>query len=492
MNKYLILLLIAIVHPGHSQNFGDSTHPMNKDTDNRLILNYWTKKSDLINAVYESALKVLSAKPEASFFDLSANTAFQKIAGQDGMKLLGGPMLGNVKESGVSIWVRTLKPSQVSVEVTGQAYSHKFGPVRSTRSTDLSAVLVVDGLKPSSAYTYRLFIDGKPIPTTGDMHFRTAASPDNLEEASRIVFGSCPHRWGLGNPTLLGQIQSHKPDAFLLYGDIAVQDRTNHLGMHRADYLLRDFHPAWKSLTANIPVYATWDDHDYFGNDKSGIPEGFVDKDRDNVREVFKNSWNNPSYGFEDSKQGIFTRTRIGAFDIIMTDNRYFRDNQVFLGKSQLDWLKKELLACTAPFIILSCGSMWSDYVSDGKDSWGENDAEGREELFSFIEKNNISGVLLLSGDRHGARGFRIPRKSGFSYYEFEPGRLGGRVGPPAKQDSWDTQLFGLDGTFAFGELTYLPSTTDPGVAFRLVKEDGSLLYELKLQRSQLTPNNFH
>jgi alkaline phosphatase D len=65
-------------------------------------------------------------------------------------------------------------------------------------------------------------------------------------------------------------------------------------------------------------------------------------------------------------------------------------------------------------------------------------------------------------------------------------------VGPPAKQDSWDTQLFGLDGTFAFGELTYLPSTTDPGVAFRLVKEDGSLLYELKLQRSQLTPNNFH
>jgi alkaline phosphatase D len=324
------------------------------------------------------------------------------------------------------------------------------------------------------------------------MHFRTAASPDNLEEASRIVFGSCPHRWGLGNPTLLGQIQSHKPDAFLLYGDIAVQDRTNHLGMHRADYLLRDFHPAWKSLTANIPVYATWDDHDYFGNDKSGIPEGFVDKDRDNVREVFKNSWNNPSYGFEDSKQGIFTRTRIGAFDIIMTDNRYFRDNQVFLGKSQLDWLKKELLACTAPFIILSCGSMWSDYVSDGKDSWGENDAEGREELFSFIEKNNISGVLLLSGDRHGARGFRIPRKSGFSYYEFEPGSLGGRVGPPAKQDSWDTQLFGLDGTFAFGELTYLPSTTDPGVAFRLVKEDGSLLYELKLQRSQLTPNNFH
>jgi alkaline phosphatase D len=492
MNKYLFLLIAAIVQPCLAQNFGDSGHPMNKDSDNRLILNYWSKKSDLTNAVYESALKVLSAKPETSFFDLSTDAIFQKRARKDGMWLLGGPMLGNVNEGGVSIWVRTLRPSQISVEVMGKGYKRKFGPVGSTQETDLSAVLLISGLKESSAYTYRLFIDGEPIPATDDMHFRTAASADSPTGASRIVFGSCPHRWGLGNPTLLGQIKARKPDGLLLYGDIAVQDRTNHLGMHRADYLLRDFHPAWKSLAANIPVYASWDDHDYFGNDKSGIPEGFVDKDRENVREVFKNSWNNPSYGFEGSKQGIFTRTRIGAFDIIMTDNRFFRNDQVFLGRTQMDWLKKELLACTAPFIILSCGTMWSDYVSDGKDSWGENDAEGREELFRFIEKNNISGVLLLSGDRHGARGFRIPRKSGFGYYEFEPGSLGGRVGPPAKQDSWDTQLFGLDGTFAFGELTYVPSTTDPGVSFRLIKEDGSLLYELSLWRSQLTPNNFH
>lgn len=51
----------------------------------------------------------------------------------------------------------------------------------------------------------------------------------------------------------------------------------------------------------------------------------------------------------------------------------------------------------------------------------GVNDPEGREELFSFIEENNISGVLLISGDRHGARGFTIPRKSDFGFMNLKP-----------------------------------------------------------------------
>jgi len=68
---------------------------------------------------------------------------------------------------------------------------------------------------------------------------------------------------------------------------------------------------------------------------------------------------------------------------------------------------------------------MWSDYVSGGKDSWGTKDPAGRERIFNFIEENNIKGVLLISGDRHGARGFRIPRPSGYEFYEFEPASLG-------------------------------------------------------------------
>jgi alkaline phosphatase D len=148
-----------------------------------------------------------------------------------------------------------------------------------------------------------------------------------------------------------------------------------------------------------------------------------------------------------------------------------------------------QLLDCRGPFIILSCGTMWSDYVSNGKDSWGVYDPEGRERILGFIEKHRIPGVLLTSGDRHGARVFRIPRPSGYSFYEFEPASLGGRGdGPAATNPKWDTQLFGMAGKYAFGEFTFDAALSDPQVVFRLVHDAGDVLYELKLKRSQLTP----
>jgi len=83
-----------------------------------------------------------------------------------------------------------------------------------------------------------------------------------------------------------------------------------------------------------------------------------------------------------------------------------------------MDWLKTQLMDCKGPFIILSSGTRWSDYVSNGKDSWGRFDPAGREKIFQLIEDQQIGGVLLISGDRHGARRFRIPRPSGFESYE--------------------------------------------------------------------------
>jgi alkaline phosphatase D len=97
--------------------------------------------------------------------------------------------------------------------------------------------------------------------------------------------------------------------------------------------------------------------------------------------------------------------------------------------------------------------------------------------------------VLLTSGDRHGARVFRIPRPSGYNFYEFEPASLGGRGdGPPATNPNWDSQLFGVVGQYAFGEFSFDATLSDPQVVFRLIRDSGEVLYELKLTRSQLTP----
>ncbi len=379
------------------------------------------------------------------------------------------------------------------MRITADGTEKVFGPVESAPETDLTAVIPITGLKPETRYPYRVFVNDKEVPIPSHAAMVTAPDPAKPGRV-RIAFGTCPHRAGLGNRKLAETILSRKPTAVLLYGDLAVQDRKTSFGLQRADYLLRDFFPAWQALAAAVPVYAVWDDHDYFGDDQSGLPRGCTREEQQGIWEVFRRAWNNPSYGFGDERRGVFLRTRIGPCDILMTDARYFRDHAArgkensFLGADQMDWLEAQLLDCKGPFLILANSTMWSDYVSDGKDSWGTWDTAGRERIFSLIEKRRISGVLLLSGDRHGARGFRIPRPSGFSFYEFEQASLGGLSGPPVADREWTTQLYGIAGKHAFGEFTIDATVPDPEVTYRLLGEDGSVLHELKLTRSQLTP----
>ncbi|MEA1951247.1 MAG: alkaline phosphatase D family protein, partial [Planctomycetota bacterium] len=355
--------------------------------DSFELLNYWGARTPATQRLYKTAHKLLAARPDASFADLAGDADFQRLCEDGRIVHLGGPMLGKVAPDGVSVWVRTARPAEVEVSVDIDGKEKTYGPVPATLASDLSAVVRVDGLAPDKSYPYRVLVDGRPIDMPEGATIRTAAVEASSSK-TRIAFGSCFHRWGLGNRRQSDLIRLRRPTAMLLCGDIAVQDRNNHLGLHRADYLLRDFFPAWRDLAAAVPVYAAWDDHDYFDNDLAGIPRGFTDADRRGVRRVFTKSWVNPAYGFEDERGGIFFRTRIGPCDVIMLDSRYFRSGRKgsFLGDEQMQWLERQLLDCRGAFIIISCGTMWSDYVSNGKDSWGRWDKAGRERIFKLIE----------------------------------------------------------------------------------------------------------
>lgn len=448
------------------------------------IFNLWGEQPPEKQEVIKAAYTFLQTRPKGTIAELVGQPDFQRACQKAGLTHLGGPMLGCVSSDGVSIWMRTLGPAEVSVEVSLQGEVRRFGPVASTAQSDFTVVVPVTGLPPGGVFPYRVLVNGEPVPIPQNAVIRTiSANPEKL----RIAFGSCMHRWGLGNPELSRQIRVRQPAALLLIGDTAAQDRDNHLGLHRLDYLVRDLTPAWQQLVAEIPVYVTWDDHDYFNNDKWGIPKGFSEEDRLGVWEVFRQCWNNPQYGLGPGRGGVFLSTRIGPCDIIMTDNRFFRQKGDFLGREQMAWLKERLLAAKGPFIILSCGTMWSDYVSDGKDSWGVFDPQGREEVFRLIEEHRIGGVLLISGDRHGARGFRIPRPGGYEFYEFEGASLGGRSGPPVRQPNWTTQLYGISGEYAFSEFEFDVTKPDPEVTFRLISENGKTIYEITLPRSRLT-----
>jgi len=471
------------IPPRHKVTLRDA-HIGNLEVDTKLLDSYGLLPEN-IRQFYFDARAVFFANPEGEF----THPEIIKAARKHDIPLMGGPLLGNLSEDGVVIWLRPSTSNPLVVKVTKSDGSEEKSFVMNSVEPGVELRITIDGLTFDTDYKYAIFINNRRI-TGGE--FTTAPSPEK-KGIFRLAFGSCFHKIGLHNPNLINQILISKPYAMMLLGDIAVDDRENQINMHRSDNLLRDVSKSWSELAAHVPLYTSWDDHDYFNNDLGGIPEGFTAADREAVREVWHENWNNP----ENENPGIYFSTRIGPVEVIMPDTRSFRENErrgehgAYLGAEQLNWLKKTLKNSEAPFKVISSGTMWSDYITPGKDSWGTWDTEGRKELFSFIETENISGVLLVSGDRHGARGFTIPRPSGFSFYEFQVASLGGVPGPVAMAEGTSNQLFGYHGTdlIAFGEFTFDTLGNNSKVVFRLIDEYGTIIEEHILPYSKLTPH---
>lgn len=452
-----------------------------------LLLDSFGRLPEERRTFYLNARQILADSTDSTLSEPTVIEAAKKA----GLPLISGPMLGDVSENGITVWFRPVAVEALTVQVNAKEGGKKKGFLAKVSRPGAVTRVRLTGLAPNTQYTYRIVNNANGV--LGDGSFRTAPKPDS-NETVRIAFGSGFHKIGVHNPNLLRLIAERGNRAMLLLGDLAVDDREAEINMHYADYLLRDVSKPWRQFSATIPVYASWDDHDYLNNDKSGLQQGQIpDQERNALRRLWQENWNNPPTAVED--RGIYFNTVVGDIEIIMLDTRSNRDwkqrshRGAYLGDAQMQWLFKTLKASKSQFIILTSGTMWSDFMSKAKDSWGTWDIPGREEIFDFIEDNQIGGVLLVSGDRHGARGFTINRPSGFALHEFEVATLGSDRGPDPFAKDKSGQFFGYGGgLIAFGEFTFDMNKPDPEVTFRMIDEGGRELEKHTFQRSHLTP----
>ncbi|MEM7790496.1 MAG: alkaline phosphatase D family protein [Verrucomicrobiota bacterium] len=452
-----------------------------------LLLDSYGKLPEARRNFYLTARKILGKNPEATL----SHPDIIKAASKPELPLMSGPMLGDLRPDGVTVWFRSARPEKLRIRVSrvDTAETKNFPVPVSTPGVAMRVPL--SGLEADTNYKYQLIDPEASV--LGEGFFQTASNPGSRKNL-RVAFGSCMHKIGFHNPNLMQQITKRGNQAMLLLGDLAVDDREAKLSLHTADYLLRDVSKAWRKFSASMPIYASWDDHDYLNNDKSGLQKGQItDEQRNDMRAVWQENWNNPPTPVKN--RGIYFSTRIGDVELIMLDTRSCRDWErrgelnSYLGETQMEWLFKTLEASEAKFIILTSGTMWSDFMSNAKDSWGTWDIPGREAIFNFIESKSIDGVVLLSGDRHGARGFRIERPTGYAFYEFEVATLGTDRGPRAFAPDESTQFYGYKGgLIAFGELTFEMERDEPQVVFRLIVEDGSVIEEHTVSLAELTP----
>ncbi len=437
----------------------------------------------------------LLAGPRSALAPLHQSHAFQMWAEAEARVLVHGPMVGQVTAGAASFWVRTADEADVAVEVVtehGDAVASAEGRTRAGR--DFTAVVRVEGLRPDTRYVYRLLIDGTRIPVEGAT-FRT--HPDDSGGRFRVAFGG-----GAGyvpeHERVWTTIEHRDPLALLLLGDNVYIDDPQHVMTQHYCYYRRHARPEWRRLVAGRGVYAIWDDHDFGTDDSWGGPATDDPPWKRPVWEVFTQNWNNPAYGGGKEQPGCWFDFYIADVHFVMLDCRYYRDkagrqgvkveNPTMLGPAQLAWLKETLKDSRGTFKVLVSSVPWAPGTKGGPpgglDTWDGFSGE-RAAIYDFLDEQGVSGVVLLSADRHRTDARRITREKGYDLYDFMSSILTNYHTHPVV--STPGLLFGYNDKNSFGLLHFDTLASDPKLTFEIVNIDNESIWSHELTLSQLS-----
>ena len=149
------------------------------------------------------------------------------------------------------------------------------------------------------------------------------------------------------------------------------------------------------------------------------------------------------------------------------------------LGPVQKEWLFDRLKGSKGTFKVVASSVPFASGVKPGsRDPW-DGYPEEREELFSFIGKHRVEGVILISADRHRSDAWRISRPGAYDLYEFESSRLTNQHVHKVMEGC----IFGYNEDRSYGLLSFDTTLDDPTVKYTIVTIDNKPVHELTLRR---------
>ena len=118
------------------------------------------------------------------------------------------------------------------------------------------------------------------------------------DNTTRIAFGSC----GSQNNDLpiFNVITDHNPDLFIFLGDNIYGD-TEDMNVLRSKYNQLGSKASYQNMKKNVPIIATWDDHDYGWNDA-----GKYYKFKEESKEIFLDFFEEPLNSERRNHPGIY------------------------------------------------------------------------------------------------------------------------------------------------------------------------------------------
>jgi alkaline phosphatase D len=281
---------------------------------------------------------------------------------------------------------------------------------------------------------------------------------------------------------LFNKMLDAAPDLLLMIGDNMYANSTKP-AMLSHFYLRMRTIASFAEVLANTPTWATWDDHDYTGNNKDGNSPG-----KENSLAAFQRYWANPFYG-SDEVPGVWTSFVWGDVEFFLIDDRYHRSagQGTMLGQTQLDWLLNGLQASTATFKVLASGSQWT--LGGSSDSWATFAAE-QALILDHIMEQGIDGVILISGDIHRTetRRLRDASATGYAVWEFTSSPIANNNsgGCPGLSEP-DTVVFCENDTRYFSLLKFDTEAKPPKLTHETRNEAGVLLHAKTLSLDELS-----
>lgn len=346
----------------------------------------------------------------------------------------------------------------------------------------------------------------------------TAVVMSDEPVVSRIAVGACAKQ---DRPQPIWEaIIATKPQRFLFIGDNIYGD-TEDMAVLKQKYDLLGKQPGYVKLKQVCPVLATWDDHDYGGNDAGAdYPK------RRESQQLFLDFFEVPQGDVRRTHEGVYSSHVMGPegqrIQVILLDSRYFRSplktgfqpsepgegyrgkyapntdaGVTMLGETQWKWLSEQL---QVPAEIRLIGSSVQAVPDEhGSEMWGNFPAE-RKRLFKTIRDSGATGVVLFSGDRHLAEISRLPADHadgvGYPLFDVTTSSLNvpsGNITKAGVRFANEINAYRVGLTYFdtnFGMLDVDWTQPDPVLRLQVRDEQGGVVLQQRLKLSQLRPQS--
>lgn len=420
----------------------------------------------------------------AGLSGLAAAPAFITPA-QAKLAIADGITAGDVMPDSSVIWARTNNSSKMivnwSTDVGFRDAKRVDGPIATAR-TGGTAQLVLNGLPSGREIFYRVHFETPDGAASAPADGRLV-TPGTGRDMS-FVFGGdqCGAGWGInpewGGLKIFETMLGTRPDFLIHLGDRIYADRIIHeeihlpdgrkwknlvtpakrkvaetIGQFRGNYSYNFLDEHYRRFSADVPMLATWDDHEIMGNWwpdrrltwKQLHRKGYAHKETAPLitrgRQAFFEF--TPMRRNASEPDRIYRVIPCGPLaDVFMLDGRSYRGpntrnrqgsakaKTAVLGAAQVTWLKNALKQSKAIWKIIVNPQPLAHVRKAPKprhDQWANGDHGaplGREleaaDILTFIKRQNIRNTVWLAADVHYSAAYHFdPNRA--AYQNFDP-----------------------------------------------------------------------